>query len=128
MKNSLLVNRVLIGVSDSKNYSCVKKNTYKEVSLCNSRASLSWNFVTTRYIYYINYIISQLPAKIGSQIVCTQTNKTLYISSMTINIKTAFIKIYSILLSATCTKEIKFKFNAPILLIHMAQFTPRTFV
>lgn len=48
-------------------------STYKEISLCDSRTTFPRNFITTRYIYYVNNIVSQFPAEIGSQVICRKT-------------------------------------------------------
>jgi len=57
-------------------------STYKEISLCDSRTTFPRNFIPTRYIYDVNNIISQFPAEIGSQVICTKTE---------INIQSFFI-------------------------------------
>lgn len=53
-----------------------QQNTHKEVSLRNAWTSFSRNFVTTRYVNYINYIVCQFSAEVRSQIVCTPKKGT----------------------------------------------------
>nr|AFK36060.1 unknown [Lotus japonicus] len=48
---------------------------HKEISLRDSRTTFPRNFITTRHIYYVNNIVSQFPAKIGSQVISPRFTK-----------------------------------------------------
>lgn len=44
----------------------MKQTTHKKVSLSNARASFPRNFITTRNIYDIDYVVGQFPTEVGS--------------------------------------------------------------
>lgn len=42
--------------------------------MCDSRTTFPRNFITARYIYYVNDIVSQFPAEIGCQVICRRNS------------------------------------------------------
>lgn len=105
-----------------------QKITYKEISLSDSWATFSRNFIPTRYIYDIYDIVSKFPAKIGSQVICTrkQINLILRTSNSKLKLPAAtFLKTH---LHKDYTSKITFFFNTKHenLIVKYFSFEPTT--